>query len=85
MAQIRRRLCRMPRRKPDEDDIKAREGLAAEMIAFRRDNLFTQKKLAETLDLSRRTIQMIETGTITPHPGTMRAWKTLTAKYRANA
>lgn len=75
----------MPRRKPDEDDLKAREQLAEEMISFRQNNLFTQKKLAEILDLSRRTIQMIETGTISPHPGTLRAWKTLVSKYRANA
>lgn len=75
----------MPRRKPDEDDMKARAKLAKEMKDFRRDNLFNQKKLAEVLDLSRRTIQMIETGTITPHPGTLRAWKTLVNKYRANA
>lgn len=74
----------MPRKKPDEDDIKARERLAEEMISFRKNNLFTQKKLAEVLDLSRRTIQMIETGSISPHPGTLRAWKALVAKYRAN-
>lgn len=74
----------MPRRKPDDDDLKARELLATEMTSFRKNNLFTQKKLADILELSRRTIQMIETGTITPHPGTLRAWKALTAKYRTN-
>lgn len=75
----------MPRRKPDEDDLKAREELAAAMVAFRANNLFTQKKLAETLEISRRTVQMIESGCISPHPGTLRAWKTLVSKYRANA
>jgi len=74
----------MPRRKPDAEDIKAQEGLAAEMIAFRRKNLFTQKKLAETLELSRRTIQMMESGTISPHPASLRAWRTLVNRYREN-
>lgn len=72
----------MPRRKPNDDDIKAREVLAKQMKDFRRDNLFNQKKLAEILDLSRRTIQMIESGKITPHPGTLLAFKTLAAKYK---
>lgn len=74
----------MPRRKPDDDDIKVREELAEEMISFRKNNLFTQKKLAEVLELSRRTIQMIESSAISPHPGTLRAWRTLLSKYRVN-
>lgn len=73
----------MPRRKPDDDDLKAREVLAGEMISFRKSNLFTQKKLADILDLSRRTIQMIESGKITPHPSTITAFKSLVAKYKA--
>lgn len=72
----------MPRRKPDEDDLKARVVLAAEMVAFRKDNLFTQKKLADILGLSRRTIQMAEAALISPHPATMQAWNNLKHKYR---
>lgn len=72
----------MPRRKPDEDDLKARVVLAAEMVRFRKDNLMTQKKLADILVLSRRTIQMIESGSISPHPATMQAWANLKHKYR---
>lgn len=73
----------MPRRKPNEDDLKSREVLAKQMKDFRRDNLFNQKKLAEILELSRRTIQMIESGSITPHPSTLLAFKNLAAKYKA--
>jgi len=72
----------MPRRKPNEDDLKAREELAAEVIAFRKNNLFNQKKLAEILDLSRRTIQMIESGLITPHPATLDAIRMLFNKHK---
>jgi DNA-binding XRE family transcriptional regulator len=73
----------MPRRKPNAKDLAAREVLAEEMKSFRRDNLFNQKKLAEVLELSRRTIQMIEGGSITPHPGTIKAFKDLAAKFKA--
>ncbi len=72
----------MPRRKPDDDDLKAREELAAEVKTFRKNNLFNQKKLAEILGLSRRTIQMIEAGLITPHPATLDAIRKLFHKHR---
>ena len=72
----------MPRRKPDEYDLQAREQLAEEMKSFRRNNLFQQKRLAEILNLSRRTIQMIEAGLITPHPSTLEAIRALFKKYR---
>lgn len=73
----------MARRKPDNDDLKAREVLASEMVDFRKNNIFTQKRLAEILVLSRRTIQMIEAGLITPHPSTITAFRELVAKYKA--
>lgn len=72
----------MPRRKPNEDDLAARAVLADEMKDFRKTNLLNQKQLAEVLELSRRTIQMIEGGTITPHPGTLQAFRDLVEKYR---
>ncbi len=72
----------MPRRKPNAKDLEAREVLAREMKDFRRDNLFTQKRLAEVLELSRRTIQMVEIGAITPHPATIQAFRDLAAKHK---
>jgi len=73
----------MPRRKANDKDRAASKVLAEEMISFRKENLFNQRKLAEVLDLSRRTIQMIEGGTITPHPATISAFRGLVAKFKA--
>ena len=73
----------MPRRKPSARDLEAREVLAEEMKNVRRDNLLNQKELADILDLSRRTIQMIESGSITPHPATLAAFRNLVAKHKA--
>jgi DNA-binding XRE family transcriptional regulator len=73
----------MPRRKANDKDRAASKVLAEEMISFRKENLFNQKKLAEVLDLSRRTIQMIESGTITPHPSTISAFRDLVDKFKA--
>lgn len=71
----------MPRRKPTELDLEERKIRAVEWQNFRKRYLFTQQKLAEILDLSRRTVQMIEAGLITPHPGTLRSFETLRAKH----
>jgi DNA-binding XRE family transcriptional regulator len=61
---------------------KERETRAHEWSTFRRRNLFTQAKLAETLGISRRTIQMIESARDNyPHPGTIRKFLTLKQNY----
>ena len=75
----------MARRKPTPEDLTKRIIRANEWIDFRKDNLFTQIRLAEVLGLSRRTVQMIEAGKITPHPNTLRLFEALQSKYRANA
>jgi DNA-binding XRE family transcriptional regulator len=59
------------------------ESRAREWSKFRRDNLFTQQKLAEILGVGRRTIQMIEAGKVLyPHPETIRKFLVLKAKYK---
>lgn len=56
---------------------------ASEWSKFRRDNLFTQQRLAEILGVGRRTIQMIEGGKILyPHPETIRKFLALKVKYK---
>lgn len=73
----------LPRRKPNARDLQERELLSKEMKGFREANLLKQTTLAEVLGLSRRTIQMIESGSISPHPGTVSAFRLLVAKYKS--
>lgn len=71
----------MPRSKPTEEDLKDRGVRSQEWRKFRKDHLFTQIKLAEVLGLSRRTVQLIETGKVDPFPNTLRKFLALKAKY----
>lgn len=71
----------MPRRKPTPDDIEHRQVVAKEWFEFRRDFKFSQKKLAETIGKSRRTVQMVESGTISPHPETLKRFDALKQKH----
>jgi DNA-binding XRE family transcriptional regulator len=73
----------MPKRAVTEDLANEQEARAKEFQQFRKDFLFTQKKLAEVLGLSRRTIQAIESGQITPHAGTIRAFIALKTRHEA--
>ena len=69
----------MPRTKPTDADIKERKALAKTFKVFRRDFKITQRALADLMrepgDDSpagcRRTIQMIESGKISPHKSTL--------------
>lgn len=72
----------MPRKKPSQEDLEAREELSAQLIRFSKDHLFTEISLAEVLGVSRRTIQMIKAAKVTPHPGTKRKWLALVQKYK---
>ena len=72
----------MARRKPTEEDLARRQVLAKEWIDFREEFIFTQIRLAETLGLSRRTVQMVESGKISPHPETLRKFNALAATHR---
>lgn len=71
----------MSRPKPTEDDLELREVRAAEMKRFMREHLFTEVKIAEVLGVSRRTIQMIKAGKVTPTPPTLRRWEALLKRY----
>jgi DNA-binding XRE family transcriptional regulator len=71
----------MPRLKPTEEDLKEREDRRLEWKKFRKDRLFTQSKLAEVLGLSRRTVQLIEAGKVSPFPETLRKFQALKARH----
>jgi transcriptional regulator with XRE-family HTH domain len=71
----------MPRPKPSEEDLQQRESRKQEWSQFRKKNLFTQVRLAEVLDISRRTVQLIESCRVSPFPGTLRKFLALKTKY----
>ena len=62
----------MPRTKPENEEQRQRRRRAAHWKLFRKNNLLTQKKLAEVVGISRRTVQLIEGGYITPQMQTLR-------------
>jgi DNA-binding XRE family transcriptional regulator len=62
------------------DELQLREVRASEWKLFRRDNLFTQRRLAEIVGVSRRTIQLVEGAHITPHPQTLRRFEVFRIK-----
>ena len=72
----------MPRPKPTDDDLRERAERAAALTKFMKDNKFTEVKLAESLGVSRRTIQMMKAGNVTPHESTLRRLAGLVAKYK---
>lgn len=74
----------MARAKPTQEDIEEREQRAEEMRTFVKENLFTEVKLAEVLGISRRTVQMMKSGKVSPQDSTLRKWNTLVQKYKRN-
>jgi DNA-binding XRE family transcriptional regulator len=75
----------MPQPKPGNEDLKMRNKRAQDWKMFRRNNMFTQKRLAEIIGISRRTLQKIEGGHIIPHPTTLRKFASFKRKYDVNA
>lgn len=73
----------MPRPKPNAEDLKERKLRAREWKSFRRNFKITQRKLEDILDISRRTIQMVEGGRITPHAGTLSKFAITKNRYEA--
>jgi transcriptional regulator with XRE-family HTH domain len=71
----------MARRKPTAEDYDERAARAAIMKQFMIDNRFTDDKLADILGLSRRTVQMMKAGKVTPTPPTLRKWEALLKRY----
>ncbi len=84
----------MPRPKPTPEDLKERVVRARMWKKFRKDYKFSQKKLAEAIGISRRTVQMVEsvgdrrlgnppeTG-VTPLTKTIRMFEILKKRYEA--
>lgn len=75
----------MPYPKPSEQDLEERKERAEHWRLFRRNNLLTQRRLATELRVSRRTIQQIENGHVTPHIETLRRFAIFKRKYDRNS
>jgi len=71
----------MPRPKPTREDRREQKKRKDEWREFRKEHLYTQKKLAEAIGVSRRTVQEIEAGRVIPYPHTLRLFEALKAKY----
>ena len=56
----------MPRPKPTKEDLKERKSRAVEMRLFMKNNKLTEVRLQELTGISRRTIQMMRAGKVTP-------------------
>ena len=73
-----------PKRELDADIKKEMESIATQFKRFRTDNKLTQKFLAEVVEISRRTIQQIESGKIIPQAATLEKFEKLRSKYEVN-
>jgi DNA-binding XRE family transcriptional regulator len=71
----------MARPKPTEEDLEMRGKRAVEWRVFMKNYLFTESRLAETLGISRRTVQMIKAGKVSPNLNTLKLFESLKAKY----
>lgn len=74
----------MPRPKATPDEVKRRQVLAAQVKSFMVNFKFTEVQLADTLGVSRRTIQMMKAGRVSPREATARRWEMLYGKYQKN-
>lgn len=71
----------MARPKPTKQDLQDRKTRAIEWRAWMKENLFTEKKLSDVTGISRRTIQMIRAGKVTPHYNTLRTFAALQSRF----
>jgi DNA-binding XRE family transcriptional regulator len=71
----------MPKPHPDAEELRERSRRAKEWKQFRREYLFSQRLLAEILQVSPRTIQNIEAGTHTCLSATQRRFVAHRAKF----
>jgi transcriptional regulator with XRE-family HTH domain len=72
-----------PKRVIDTSIKKEMQTIASQWKRFREANKLSQKFLAEIVNISRRTIQSIESGAIIPQAGTIQKFESLKAKYEA--
>jgi DNA-binding XRE family transcriptional regulator len=75
----------MPRLHPTEEELKERQRRAKVWRDFMADKLFTEQRLADTLGISRRTVQMIKAGRVSPHKDTLRLFDALKTKHDKEA
>lgn len=75
----------MPRPKLTTEDLKERDKLAQEVKEFLSTFRFTEIKLAQTLGISRRSVQMIKAGRVNPNPATVKKLETLRERYKRSA
>ena len=75
----------MSQGKPSKEELKQKRRERAEIWRlFRADNMLTQERLAHNVGISRRTIQLIENGHITPQAETLRRFASFKRKYDVN-
>ena len=72
-----------PKREIDPDLTKEMQDRGREWLRFRLENLFSQMYLAETIGISRRTLQYIETAKLIPQAATIAKFEILRGKYEA--
>ena len=74
----------MPKVTLTEEVLEERKKRARELKDFMVNNKFTEKRLSEIVGISRRSIQMLKAGRITPHLDTLRRLETLYLRYKSN-
>lgn len=72
----------MARQRRTSDESEERQKLAQTVKEFMKNNLFTEKKLADVVGISRRTVQMLKAGAVTPHPATLEKLESLFMRYK---
>lgn len=66
------------------DEQQQRRKRAQNWKLFRKNNFLSQRKLAEIVGISRRTVQLVEGEYITPKPQTLHRFATFKRKYDVN-
>ncbi len=71
----------MPKPQVTATDLRARRKRQEEWREFRKQALFSQRKLAEVLEVSIRTIQNIESASHTPLSSTLSRFRAVKARF----
>jgi transcriptional regulator with XRE-family HTH domain len=72
---------KMEKAKTLKESLKVRQKRGEEWRKFRKDHLYTQRRFAEALSCSPRTVQYTENGTTTPILGLLRRFEALKAQH----
>jgi DNA-binding XRE family transcriptional regulator len=65
-----------------KEELNRRKARAKVWLDFRKENLLSQTALASILEMSRRMIQYIEAGTVTPNKDIQERFSALMRKYQ---